>query len=596
MINHSRALARQLAALVLTAASALPAAAQNPPPAPVQNPQQTPQNPTPTQATTPANPPQTPPLSRPIPARSVGLTPGKVVRWSLKDAILAALQNNVDIEIEKESVKLAQFDLFAVQGVYDPVTRSNVLYNPQNFPNTQRFGGLTQNQSDITRNALTYNFGLEQQIERTGGSYAVNFNNSRLSSNSNVFSTQYSPQLGVSITQPLFKNFRIDSNRRQIRISRRRLDLSDAVFRQRAIEIISQVQRSYWDLALAIRDEEVVRDAVKLAETQLNNNQRQVEVGTLAPIDVTQAAAILETRRQQVFVAMNAVAQAENTIKALTVSGTNDELWETQIVPVEKFEIQPFLLPLEDAIRLAQDNRPEVKQFALQKEINKVDIDFFRNQVKPQIDLVASYGSSGIGGTPAIVTVTDSNGNPVIGPDGTPLQAPFPVNPGFVGGYGTALGSLFRNEFRNWSVGVQFSFPLRNRQAKAYLGRSLEADRQIDLSTRRLLQNIEVEVRNAVQAVETAKLRIEAAKAAREYSQQQLEGEEKKFQAGLSTTFLVLTRQNELVQAQGTESRAYADYNRAVADLQRVVATTLSSNNIEVNSDVPLANGNGTKK
>src|SRR5262249_19084228 len=158
----------------------------------------------------------------------------------------------------------------------------------------------------------------------------------------------------------------------------------------------------------------------------------------------------------------------------------------------------------------------------------------------------------------------------------------------FIGSYGTALKNLFKNDFRTWSVGVQFNFPLRNRTAKANLARAREEDRQIDLQTRRLLQNIEVEIRNAVQSVETATMRIEASKSAREYAQKQLEGEEKKFAAGLSSTFLILTRQVELSQAQYAELQALADYNKSVATLQRVISTTLSSNSIEIKTEAPV--------
>ncbi len=143
------------------------------------------------------------------------------------------------------------------------------------------------------------------------------FNNDRVVGNTNNFTPQFAPDLTFAYRQPLWKDFGIDNNRRQIKIARKRLDLSDATFRQRAIEIISRVQQAYWDLALAIRDEEIQRDAVKLAETQLTNNQRQVEVGTLAPIDVVSAATVLEGRRQNVYQAMGAVAQAENLLKGI---------------------------------------------------------------------------------------------------------------------------------------------------------------------------------------------------------------------------------------------------------------------------------------
>jgi HAE1 family hydrophobic/amphiphilic exporter-1 len=583
---------------------------------------QTPQPP----ATQQSGQDQTSPLNiqaRPIPTRTVGLDPGKVVRWTLKDAILAALENNPDIELERVNVRRAQFDLFAAQGFYDPAATSGISYSSRIIPNTSRNTGLGSNIPDINFQTVNYNFGFQQYYERTGGFYSIAFNNSRTTSNQATLTPNYQPSLSFNITQPLARNFRIDTNRRLIRIQKKNLDLSDAVFRQRAIEIIARVQQAYWDLAFAIKNEEIQRASVKLAETQLNNNKRQVEVGTLAPIDIVSAATDLETRRQQVFQAMNQVAQAENALKQLTVSSPGDELWTSQITPVESFEVRTNTLPLPDALKLAMDNRPELKQFALQKEINQVNIDFFRNQTKPQIDFVASYGTNGAGGTPATTTVIGNCTSPLplgdpnnptskvcVSPtfipviqngqitgyqigttqtsfNPTPVTTPIPISSDFVGGYGTALKNLFRNEFRNWSVGINITLPIRNRTAKANLGKALEESRQLDLQTRRQAQSIEVEVRNAVQSVETAKMRIEASRAARDYAQQQLEGEEKKFQAGLSTTFFVLTRQTQLAQAQGDELRALADFNKAVAELQRVIATTLSSNSIEVKPAVP---------
>ncbi len=595
---QTRRFASPVLATICVLIASIHVAAQNP--APTQPPTQTP---APIQPQTGQNPP----LSRPIPDRTVGLEPGKIVRWTMRDAVIAALDKNVDIELERENVRLAQWDVLAAQGFYDPLTSSTITYNSFVQANTRLFSGTVSD--TLNSNTLTYNFGFQQSLESTGGGYQINFNNQRNTNNFGVLTPQYSPQLNFSVTQPLFRNFRIDQSRRQIRVSKKRLDLSDAQFRQRAIEIISRVQQAYWDLALAIRAEKVGRDAVALADTQLRNNQRQVEVGTLAPIDVISTATLLETRRTQVFQSINNVAIAENALKVLTVDGPNSDLWTARIDPVESFDIQPVLLPLEDAIKLAYENRPEVKQFKLQKEMNDIDIDFFRNQAKPQIDLIGSYTMNGVGGDPRVITspncgspVTINNspfclsvqptlvGNtylPVVVQ--TPFQvitAPTPTAPQFIGGYGTALQNMFRNDFRTWSVGVNFSFPLRNRTAKANLNRAKEVSKQTELQTRRLLQNIEVEVRNAVQAVETAKMRIESSRAAREYAEQQLEGEQKKFAAGLTPTFFVLQRQTDLSQAQLTEIQSLADYNKAVAELQRVISTTLSSNNIEVKSDV----------
>jgi HAE1 family hydrophobic/amphiphilic exporter-1 len=568
--NRLRAVARNFASLSLIALCALmlaaPVAAQDAPEA--QNPQTQDQQ----------------PVARPIPQRSVGLEPGKVVRWTLREAILAVLENNPDIELERSNVRQAQYDLFAAQGVYDVTSTAGPSLSSFTQGNTRLFSGTTA--TTTSQKSLGWNFGTQQLVERTGGGYQINFNNQRNTNNFGTLSPQYNPQLSFGFTQPLFKNFKIDANRRQIKIAKKSLDLSDAQFRQRAIEVISSVQQAYWDLALAIRNEEIARDSVKLAETQLNNNKRQVEVGTLAPIDVVSAATSLESRRQQVFQAMDAVAQAENLLKSLTVKGPDDDIWGAQIVPVEPFELQQVTLPLGDAIKLATENRPELKRFALQKEINLINLDFFRNQTKPQIDFVANYTMIGISGTRnannplALATPACVPGQPAP-PSGC-------LAPEFLGGYGASLKNLFKNDFRSWSVGVNISLPWRNRVAKANLGREREAGKQVDLQTRKMVQTIEAEVRNAVQAVETTKMRIDASKLAREYAEKQLEGEEKKFAAGMSTTFLILTRQNELSAARFDELRALADYNKSVATLQRVLSTTLSSNSIEIKAEAPV--------
>jgi len=559
-------------------------------------------------------------VARPIPQRTVGLTPGKVVKWHLRDAIEAALEKNIDIELERENVRMMQYDVIAAQGFYDPTATSRILYNSLGRATALRDQGLDGGNT-ITSKSYTYNFGMTKNIERGGGFLQADFFNVRSSSNTSQLSTEYTPTLVFQFNQPLFRDYKIDQARRNIKVAKKRLDLTDAQFRQRVIEIISNVTQAYWNLSLAIKNEIVQRESVSLAETFLNNTKRQAEVGTLAPVEVVSAASALESRRQSVFQAMNNVGIAENTLKNLTASGPNDEIWSSLIEPLESFDAKSASVPVEDAIKLAHENRPEIRQQNLSKEINKIDIDLSRNQAKPQIDLIASYRTDGLGGTPgvtsgtapncgtptflipgdnssrvcnSIVPVRDASGNFV------PVVQTVPFNPAvpftrtaqiddqFTGGYGTALGNLFKNQFRTWSVGVQISLPLRNRTAKANLGKALEQERQIDLQTRQLMQRIEVEVRNAVQAVETAKMRIDAAEAATKYARQQLEGEEKKFAAGLQPAYFVLERQNQLSVAQISELQAKADYNIAIANLQRVMSTTLSSNSIELKQEAPV--------
>ncbi len=331
----------------------------------------------------------------------------------------------------------------------------------------------------------------------------------------------------------------------------------------------------------------------------------------LPPLNITEAATLVETNRSQVFTRMNAVAQAENQLKVLTTDGPNADIWKARIETIERFEVQSYAMPLDDAMNLAIENRPEIRRLTLQKESNQIDIDFLRNQAKPQINFVANYNLFGVGGTPRtnpvintpcpLSTTVDIGGQrncldiqPVL-MNGvyTPqvISTPYVETPGifeqptsdnFRGGYNRALRNLFSNDFRSWSVGINFSLPLRNRVAKANLGRARELDRQNELLIRQQLQTIEVEVRNQVQAVETARLSMESTRQARKYAEDQYEGENKRFQAGLSNTFLVLTRQNDLTAAQFNENSAIADYNIAIASLQRVLAVTLSTNNIDI--------------
>jgi HAE1 family hydrophobic/amphiphilic exporter-1 len=514
--------------------------------------------------------------SQATPSHLAGVEADKIVRWTLKDAILAALEKNPDIEIARQHVRLSQFGILAAQGVYDPLTTSTLNYNSQKTPNVSRFSGSSQN--FLQNDAFGYNFGYSKPVERTGGIYQINFNNSRVTSNTASLATSYNPALTATLTQPLMKNFSVDSNRHLIQIAKKKLDLSDAQFRQQVIQIITSVQEAYWNLAFAIRSEEIQRDALKLAEKQLGNNQEQLKVGTLARLDAINAAAQVENVRQQVFQAMQTVAQAADALKALTVEGPGDDLWSANLVPVESFELKPLMLSLPDALKLALANRPEVRRFALQKDMNELDVTFFRNQTKPQVDLIASYGLVGVGGS--VASFPDQNGVP----------QPANVAPAFIGGYGAAIRNLFNDSFPTWRVGVNVSLPLRNRAAQANLGGALETGRQLDTQLRKQLQTIETDVRTAYHAVEAARLRYGAAGAAREYAERQLTGEQEKFSVGLSTTFLVLTRQNDLAQARGAEVQALTDYNKAIAALQSAVSTTLTENSIEIRSgkDEPI--------
>ena len=564
----------------------------------------------PTQSPT-QNPNQTsitqPIASSPEPGQNrVGVNLDQRQVMALQDAIALSLQNNLDIESFRQGVQISQFNLFAAQGVFEPLYGSNVSYRSQTFPVTTIFQGGGADAS-LTNQTLIYNFNAAKNMEKGGGSYQLDFNNNRTTTSSTAatLTTQYNPSLTLSFIQPLMRNFKIDANRRNIQIAQKSLDLSDSQFRQRVIEIINSVQRAYWDLYNAIDNERIARKSVELTREQLSNNQKQVDAGTLAPIELRSTEAALESRKSDVIVALQGITTAENTLKGLLLKDPNDKMWYSQLVPSDAPTLEPPKFTLDEATTLALKNRPELEQLKLQLQQREIDLKFFENQAKPQIDFVGNYGVTGLAGTPSTVVRSTTGG---VDPNtvnlinslnearsGLGLSAfPIPTVPvvtsvlgdsvpeRFRGGYLTSLKNLFGQDFRNYQFGVTVSFPWKNKIAEANIGRTLAETRQLDARTRSQAQTVQIEVRNALQAVESARQRWEAQRANRIAAEAQLKGEVEKFRAGLSTNFFVLQRQNDLSVAEGNESRALTDYNKALADLQRATGMTLTANNVQV--------------
>jgi HAE1 family hydrophobic/amphiphilic exporter-1 len=374
------------------------------------------------------------------------------------------------------------------------------------------------------------------------------------------------------------RNFAIDANRRSIQIAKKTLDLSDSQFRQRVIEIINSVQRAYWDLVYAIRNEKIARESVELARTQLSNNQKMVEAGTLAPIELRSTEAQLESSKGNVILALQGVTTAENTLKGLLLKDQSDKLWSSEISPTDEPVDSQLKFDLEEATRLALKNRPELDQIRIQTEQKNIDIKYYTNQTKPQIDFVGNYGNIGLAGSPS--TIISAN-------TGLPLGTS--VLPRFKGGYFQALNNLFGQDFKTYQMGVHVSIPWKNRVAEGNLGRSLAEARQLDARQRQLVQTVQIDVRNALQAVVASEQRYEAAKAGELAANAQYNGELERYRAGLSTNFVVLQRQIDLSVAKGTAVRALTDYNKALADLQRVTGMTLMSNNVQIPSQAPEA-------
>ncbi len=518
-------------------------------------------------------------LSPDVSSQRVGVDENNKQLLTLQEVIALALQNNLDIEQFRQSVQIAQYNLFSLYGFYDVTSGTETGFRNSITPSANIFSGADTSGA-FSNKTLYYNFTTSQQIQRTGANYLIEFDNSRTKTSSiaSTLNPQYSNTLTLTFIQPLMRNFSIDANRRAIQVGKKSLDLSDSQFRQTVINIINSVQRAYWDLVFAIDAEKIARDNVRLARQQLENNQKMVEAGTLAPIELRSTEAQLEQNKGNVIVALQGITTAENALKGLVLKDPNDKMWNAVLIPTDKPDLAQATFNLQESSALALKNRPELDQLRLQSEQKDIDIKFYKNQLKPQLDFIGIYTNSGLAGSPT--PQLDNDGKPVLDDNGNPVLKK--VNPQFIGGYGQSIKNLFGQDFRTYQVGVRISFPWRNRAAEANYGRTLAEAKQLDARQRQMVQDVQIEVRNALQAVEAARMRFEAARAGVIAADAQYKGEQERFRAGLSQNFLVLQRQTDFAVARSNELRALTDYNKAIADLQRVTGMTLVSNNVQV--------------
>ncbi|HEV7893128.1 MAG TPA: TolC family protein [Pyrinomonadaceae bacterium] len=521
----------------------------------------------------------------PLPSLTrVGISGAETLSLSLNDAIRRTLENNNEIEIARGDVRLAEQTLYALEGIYDPVFTYTPQINNSVRPVVNIFGGAGT-AGTVSTTDYNNDVAVNKQYGRGGGNFTYFFNNTRekTSATNNSINPIYSSAQGLQFTQPLWRDRSIDRNRQQIRIQRKRLEQTDADFRRRTIDIIQLVQRAYWDLVFAMRNEQNQVANVKLAQENFRRTEASVVAGASAPLQRAEVETELSTRESALLVANQQVTVAENALKQLMLKDPLAPEWSKALVPTDQPSFDETPLNLETALKEARDNRPELRRLKLESEVSDINLQFYRNQTKPRIDLTGTLQTNGLAGSPGISpstgqTIPTCTGNEAEG------QSCIPSN--FVGGYGRTLQNLFNFKTRQIVVGVTIQLPFKNKTAKANLAATQIQAQQLAAQTRSQDQSIEVEVRDSVQAVETARRRVLAARQALASAEQQLAGERRLYQVGRSTTFLLFQRENALVNAQNQELQAETDYNKALADLQRATSSTLRSNNVIVDSPV----------
>jgi HAE1 family hydrophobic/amphiphilic exporter-1 len=533
---------------------------------------------------------QTPPTDPAAPARvGVSITQRNL---TLSEAVEMALANNLDIEIERTNRDTAQQSVQAARGFFDPAFRWTPLFDRRATPVANVFQGAG---GKLLDNGFSNNLSLRQRLPNWGTLGHFDFNNLR-STTTNPF-TNFNPtlttQMLVGVTQPLLRGFRIDPQRAEIRIRQKRVDLSSVDLETRTIDVISRVEQAYYDLVAAREAISVAEDAAAWGREQLALNQRLVNAGTLAPVEIAAAEAEYQRRLDTFYASLGALTEVENNLKSLIAPERSASIWRDQLIPVGTNTSEPQFEDLRDAVDLALKRRPELRALGVRGQMNDIEKDLNRDLKRPEVNVIAQYSLSGLAGA------TNASPNPLANLNAplyqrlnelSAVQGLQPIAPAsfggppefLVGNYGTALSNLFGGRYQSFQVGVSIDLNLRNRTAEANYGQALINEKRLKLERARAEQIIEAQVRNALQGIETARQRIAAAEASARAAKEKLESEQRLFQTGESTNFLVLTRQNEYADSRRRAVVARLDFNKSVARLEQALGTTLSTHKISV--------------
>jgi outer membrane protein TolC len=408
----------------------------------------------------------------------------------------------------------------------------------------------------------------------TGTTVNLNWQSAKITSNASKidFNPYTAASLNLSVTQRLLQGFGLALNNRNIRIARNNLKANDLVFKQQVIQTVSQVIAAYWDLVTYHENVKVKEQALAVSQKLYEDNKKQVEIGTLAPIEVVRSESEVASYQQQLVNAQTQLLQQETALKnALSKTGVaSPSIAEARIIPTDVISVpanEP-VVPVQDLMARALENRPELGQSRIGIESSKISLLGDKSQLMPSLDVSANFTNNGLAGQ-----INTAGGVSV-------------VDPLFVGGFGTAFSQVFSRKFPDYALQFQLSIPIRNRSAQAdYIVDSLQL-RTSELQLQRSINGVRVDVRNALIAVQQATASYTAASKARELAEQVLSAEQKKYALGASTIFYVIQYQRDLASAQSTEVAAQSAYAKAKVQLDVATGEVLEHYNVSIDDAV----------
>jgi outer membrane protein TolC len=564
------------AALVALVMAAVPASGFGQgTPAPAQ-PQPAPAQPAPAQPAPGQPVPAQPVLPAPTPAgQGTATTPpsqaapiqeqkggGPTRRLTIEEAVKIALEQNLDVQVERINPQLAQADVDISRGVWLPqLTGSMQFRNSDQVPNNFLSGATAQ--ETLTSRSFSGTTGLEQ-LFKSGTSLVVGWDAARSTSNSNFnnFNPQLSSSVSFDVVQPLWRGFKIDVNRAQFKISKKNQEITDVQLRQQIVATARAVRLAYWTLVGTRYNLGVAQASLDISRQTLRDNRTRVEVGTMAPIDVVGAEAEVARNEEAAIVAASQIDAAEDQLRALIFDPKSPDFWtmDLELADAPQLPQTRADVDVEGAVKVAMEKRTDLIQLRKQLEISQINLDLANNNTKPQINAVVNYGLNGLGG----VLIRRGEPDPDIPFD------PGPIISTTSKGFGSVLGDLVGFDFPTWTLGVQVRYPLGNATEKVIVARQRLGYTQSELNLRSAELSVASEVRVVARNVNTNRKRVESTTSARVFSERQLDAAQKKFAVGLAQSIDVLIAQRDLANARFNELSAIIDYVKSLVDFETV--------------------------
>jgi len=542
---------------------------------------------------------------------------------SLDDAISLALENNLQISVSRFTPWIAETQLLKAQagGIpqsnstqqvvlgsspsvsFDPIVSVGYSWYHSNVPVNNPFisgTGTGTNILVVNQNSSAVNFGFTEGFH-TGTNFSVTLNTARTATNEPdvFFNPAFNPILTATLSQPLLNGFGILPNTRYIIEQKNTIKAANSVFAQQVIAVVTQTSNDYWELVYDRQNVKVEEAAVGVSQKLWEDNKKQLEIGTMAPLDVLTAESQLATDQQNLIVAQSAKLQQETVLlNDIAKSLLAKDVAGLEIVPTTPITIPDVVenMPLQDAVQEAWRKRPELYQVDMSLKNSRIEVKATRNALLPSLNAYLQYQSQGLNGTgfntmgvngtfvaDPQAPLVDVNGVPIL-VNGNEAFTGVPATTTSVshGGVGDALDDVFKNQFPTYSAGLTLTMPLRNRSAQADSARAQFDERQLQVQYRQTENTIVINVRNAIIALQQDRSQVAAAEKARNLAQQTLDAEQKKYQLGSSTSYQVVLRSRDLTAAQGTALRAQANLAEALVLFNQAMGRTLEVQHITV--------------